>query len=273
MTRYTMPMAKSEHSGHWWAPFAIPVHETAILSLGPLTLHLHRGADEWLIAWEREEGDSEPLRAGITLSPEPLQADNYQRYVTASTAGEVVVNPLLADRPVVVKPRQPVFILPGEETTLYLSTPIWAQVSAGDPRRALQEISVLRLSDSWFGPSTREGELCYAARTHARNSLDEIQRRPHRAITPVRIHNRADAQLPIEKLSLPVPLLSIYGDDEGTLWTESINLIRTADSDMAAMTIDAGAPRHAPDAALLTGPRQHVEKSGLVVRAFSGLFG
>lgn len=265
-------MSANRQSGHWWEPFAVLTGQTAVISIGPLTLQVHRGHDEWLIAWAREEDGSEPPRSGMTLAAEPLQADTYHRYVTCSDHGGVHISPLLADRPVVIQPRQPVFILPGEETTLYLSSPVWARITAGDPPQTLQEISVLRLSDTWFGPSTREGELCYSARTHARHNLAEVLRRPHRAITPVRIRNQADRQLPIDKLSLPVPLLSVFGAEDGSLWTESVSLTRTADSDMAALAIAPGAPPAAPKATLLNGPREHADRGGLV-RAFSGLFG
>lgn len=264
---------KDTRASHWWESLPVDTGETAVLSLGPMTARIHRGSDEWLIAWEREDDDVEPVRGSLLLSTDEFHADSYTRYVTCGACGVVSVTPLLADRPVVIRPRQPVFVLPGEDTTLYLSSPIWIRIMAGDPPQSLQELSVLRLSDTWFGASTREGELCYSARTHGRKNLDEVIWRPHRAVTPVRIHNRAYDALPIEKLSLPVPLLSTYGDRDGRLWTESVSLTRTTDSELASLSIDAGAPGDALDAKLLSGPREYVEKSGLVVRAFSGLFG
>ncbi len=257
---------------HWWNPVPVDTGETAILSLGPLIVQLHRGNEEWLVAWEREDGAAEPMRASMLRSRNEFQADEYHRYVTCNACGDAAARPMLADRPVVVRPHQPVFILPGEDATLYISSPVWIRLEVGDPPQVLLEIPVLRLSDSWFGPTTREGELCYATRTHARNSLAEVLRRPHRAVTPVRIHNRAASQLPIEKLSLPVPLLSIYGDEDGTLWTESVSLTRNPDTEMAALAITPGAPHDTTSAKLLTGPREFVER-GSLVRAFHGLFG
>jgi hypothetical protein len=261
-----------KQTDHWWDPVPVESGDTAILTLGPLIVKVHRGSDEWLVAWEREDDNAEPVRASMLRSRDEFQADSYNRYVTCSASGIVSVKPLLADRPVVIRPRQPVFVLPGEDTTLYISSPVWIRIEAGDPPQSLQQISVLRLSDTWFGASTREGELCYAARTHARKALEEVIWRPHRVVTPVRIHNRAHDALPIEKLSLPVPLLSTYGDRDGSLWTESVSLTRAAEADMAVLRITPGAPSDARDAKLLTGPREIVEKGGLV-RAFSGLFG
>lgn len=262
-------------TGHWWDPVLVDSGETAVLSLGPLFVRIHHGSDEWLVTWEHEGGDTEPVRASMLLSHDHFQAGDYARYVTRGARGAgsaVTIRPLLADRPVVIRPRQPVFVLPGEDTTLYLSSPIWVRIEVGDPPRRLREIPVLRLSDTWFGTSTREGELCYSARTHGRKSLEEVIWRPHRAVTPVHIQNHARDALPIEKLSLPVPLLSIYGDRYGRLWTEGVGLTHTSESDMATLVITPGAPADAGSAKLLTTPREAAER-GRLVRAFSGLFG
>lgn len=258
-------------TGPWWAPLQIASDRTAILRIGPLTLQLHHADDEWLLGAERaEEGEERPRAVVELLDGRPdIGCD---RYIYRGHEGRASFRPLLADRPIVIRPRQPVFVLPGEETIFYMSTPVWIGVTVGEAPTTLQELPVLALSDTWFGPSTREGELCYAARTHARNSLDEVPLRPHRAVTPVRIQNRAETQLPVEKLSLPVPLLSVYGRADGSLWTERVSLMRATDSDMAALKVEAGPPSYAPGAALLSGPRLQPEKTGLV-RAFSGLFG
>lgn len=256
----------------WWAPLQIPSGRTAVLHLGPLTLRLYRSGDEWLLGAVRAEEVDEGSRAEVELAAGRPDIAAYERYVYRSAEGRAAFRPLLADRPVVIRPRQPVFVLPGEETTFYISTPVWVGVAVGETPVVLRELPVLRLSDTWFGPSTREGELCYAARTHARSGLDEVPLRAHRAVTPVRIQNRADTQLPVEKLSLPVPLLSVYGRQDGSLWTESVRLMRATDSDMAALKVEPGPPSYAAGAVLLGGPRGQPEKTGLV-RAFSGLFG
>lgn len=266
-------MNREQAPAHWWEPLSVEGGETAILSLGPMTARVHHGSDEWMIAWEREGGDAEPVRGSLLHSSEEFRADRYTRHVTRGPGVAVTFTPMLADRPVVIHPHQPVFVLPGEDTTLYLSSPVWIRIAVGDPPQTLQELPVMRLSDTWFGTSTREGELCYSARTHGRKDLEEVIWRPHRAVTPVRIHNRADDALPIEKLCLPVPFLSIHGDRDGRLWTGGVSLTRTADHEMATLSIDPGAPGDARDPRLLSHAREAVERSGLVVRAFSGLFG
>jgi hypothetical protein len=90
-------------------------------------------------------------------------------------------------------------------------------------------------------------------------------------VTPVRVRNEASSLLPIEKLSLPVPLLAVYGEPRTGLWTEEVRLTRAADSDLAALRVIPGRPAMAPGAERLSGPRTEPGRGGLV-RAFSDLF-
>jgi hypothetical protein len=241
--------------------------------LGPLSLQLFRSADAWRVWTSREEWDeAQPAQARVEdLAAMPAD-EAAERFVFNQSPARLCLRPMLADRSVVVRARQSVFVPPGEEAMLYLSTPVWISIDLGDPARSLREIPVLPMSDTWFGPSTREGELCYAARTHARNHLEQVPRRPHRAITPVKVRNEANSLLPIDKLSLPVTLLSVYGDADSGLWTEEVHLTRAADSDMAGLRVVPGVPNMAPRAERLSGPRSEPGRGGLV-RAFSDLFG
>ena len=67
-----------------------------------------------------------------------------------------------------------------------------------------------------------------------------------------------------------MPLLSLFCDPQGRLWTEGVTLTRTEESDMAALEVRQGAPPEAGDADLLTPPRTSAE-TNLLIRAFSSL--
>jgi len=266
-------VSQKQSSMPWWSPRELSAGQGIRCVLGPLSLQLFRSADAWRVWTSREEWDeAQPAQARMT-DLDAMPADEAaERFVFNQSPARVCLRPMLADRPVVVRARQSVFVPPGEEAMLYLSTPVWISIDLGDPARSLREIPVLPMSDTWFGPSTREGELCYAARTHARNHLEQVPRRPHRAITPVKVRNEASSLLPIDRLSLPVPLLSVYGDADSGLWTEEVHLTRAADSDLAGLRVVPGVPNMAPRAERLSGPRTEPGRGGLV-RAFSDLFG
>lgn len=266
-----MPMDAAAASA-WWEAREVPEGHVLDCTLGPLSLQLGRSADEWRVAFERgPEQDGAPA-VDMNCRAGELDVEGMGRYVFARTSAQLRLVPVLADRPVVIRPRQPVYLPSGESTTLYLSSPMFLRVEVGEPSVRLQEVAMVQLSDTWFGPSTREGELCYSGRTHARHSLEEVPRRPHRAITAVSIRNTAASPLPLEKLSLPVPVLSVYGCDDGSLWTQGLSLLRESETDLAEMKVDRHPPAAAPGARLLSAPRREAGRGGLV-RAFSVLFG
>ncbi len=273
-----MPMTEATADSHrtpaspWWTPVRVARDRGVRLRLGPLTLSLHHASGEWLLATRRAEENAEEAESGaeVTALDTAPEHTGGSRYVYRSPEGLVTFIPRLADRPVVIRPRQPVSVLPGEEITFYVSTPVWVGIAIGEPPgTVLQELPVQILSDTWFGPSTYEGVLCYAARTHARHHLEEVPLRFHRAVTPVRIQNRAASTLAVEKLSLPAPLLSVYGKQSGSLWTDTMHLTRSADGDSVALRVESVAPA---GATLLHGPRQHPDRSALA-RALSELLG
>jgi hypothetical protein len=257
---------------HWWMPRTVPEGSTLDGWLGPLRLQIHHAPGEWHVEATPGEETGQVEQAVLMLREGPIDGDAYERFMVTRRHDQLRLVPLLADRPVVIRPRQPVFLPPGEETTLYMSSPIYVRIEAGDPPMVLRETPTVRLSDTWFGASTREGDLCYSGRTHARHVLAEVPRRPYRAITPAHVRNRADTVLALDKLSLPVPALSVYGSDDGALWTESVSLIRAADSDLAELHIDPGPPEFAGAVQRISGPRRSQSRGGLV-RAFSALFG
>ncbi len=239
--------------------------------IGTLELTIAHGVGEWMLfsrSIAEEEADAQvrfDLGEGV---PEAVQ----ERFVQVGESGRVILAPLLADRPIVVRPRQPVFLLSGQTTTLYLSTPIWLQILVGDPAVLLKELPVIVPSDTWFGPSTREGELCYAGRTQARHDPAELPDRPHRAITPLTIHNKASTPLPLEKVSLPVPMLALYADQDGRLWTQKLTLTRHEQGDLASIQIESSKTDGDSSLTRLAEPRIDSERSGMT-RAFNLLFG
>lgn len=254
----------------WWAPRSLAKGRTLEAVIGPLRLWLQHGDDAWIAAWQRDD-DMHSMRLAIGESDAAPPEENRQRHVLHADTDTVRLQPGLLERPVVVRTLEPVFLPSGESTTLYISTPLSLGLCVGDHALPLCEVPTLRLSDSWFGPNTREGHVCYAARTHARTALAELPRRPHRAISPVQIHNRAPSALSLEKLSLPVPALGLYGDAHYGLWTESLTLERDDDDDVAALRVGSGAPAEAPEAQAVAQARAPINR-GVAVRAFSRFF-
>ncbi len=256
----------------WWTPREVAVGHSLRFTLGPLSLVLGHGEDEWALKLESSEESAGNVDNTVLTVSKDLPEEADERFVHAGDSDQVVLSPRLADRPVVIRPRQPVFLLGGQQITLYLSTPVWLRVEVSDPPVLLKEFPVMGLSDTWFGPSTREGELCYAGRTQARHKLAELPQRPHRAITPMTIHNESGKPVPLEKISLPVPMLSLYGADDGSLWTQRVTLTLEEQSDQARVKVDSSLPEVQRKLDRLAGPRFEDGRSGMT-RALHLLLG
>jgi hypothetical protein len=260
----------------WWGQFNVADGQTAEWEIGPLRLAIQRLSQEWRVAYERDDSLSpdpnhwKQVLTGSNISE--LGYANLERYIFGQTHPLLSVMPMLADRPVITRPLTPLSVPAGELATIFVSSLLWVWVEVGDPPKRLQEIPILRPSDTWFGPSTMEGELCYASRTYARLTLDNVTACSHRATTQVAIHNRAASHLQVERLSLPVPYLSLFEGPDGLLWTQAVTMQRTRDTEMATFQVEQGPPREIADAIPVSSPRQQFEES-VIIRAFGTLFG
>ena len=202
----------------------------------------------------------------------PSSLTHNSRYIVKDTSGELSITPILADRSVISRPITPFNLTAGEQVTLYISSQLWLEVSVNTPqKKVLTTIPIQRPSDTWFGPSTLAGELCYASNTHCRLHLSELPQRPHRALTPVAIHNLADTNLLVERINLPVPLLQLFTCEKGQLWTPKVTMTRAKDGDMANLEIGHKPPAEAAQAKLLNQPRVTTNYN-VLFRAFNAVF-
>ncbi len=255
----------------WWLPVAVDSGQSWQYNLGPLTLYLQRLRSEWLLGYAMLKDQDEQQLLRSRSIPQLPELDNLQRFIFRESPGHFCLKPKLLERSVVVKTRKQLSIPPGEQTVFYISSPVVVEITLQQPDCKLLDVSSQRLSDTWFGPSTLHGELCYADKTHARHSRAEVPARPHRAVTAITIENNADAMLVLDKLSIPVPYLAVYGLADGGLWTDPITLQHDGNHALTRFKISKHLPAGVTPADRIAEPRQHIEKQGLI-RAFTGMF-
>jgi hypothetical protein len=271
---YYMQTANS--SSPWWQPGELSLNACWHYRLGPLHIYIQRLARQWLLAHEYSNDDkaATPVSEAVKMIPVHLTC---QRFVFNQSPAGYRLLPRLLDRPVVVKTLQPVNIPPNEQATFYISSPVSVQLLLQQPDApqqddvALQDIVVQRLSDTWFGPSTQIGELCYADKTHARDARQDLPLRTHRAVTPVTIHNSSLQMLCVDKISIPVPFLALYSKPDGSLWTDPVTLQHEGLQTLAHFRTGKLSAADAMGAELLAQPRQKTEKHSLF-RAFTDIF-
>ena len=265
--------AKDLAPGYWWSEFDFATGQTRAWRIGPLEMWISRRAAEYRISIRRDpETHESPLRVGEPQDAPPPPDAETVRYGVRESSTVLKIEPATADRAAVVKSDCPFIVAPGGAVTAFISTPVWVRIHLRNPDRMIQEEATLRPSDTWFGPSTIEGELCYAISTSVRFSLDNLPLRPYRAISVVRIFNHAGTPLPLARLRLPLPHLSLYADAEGRLWTEAVSLDRRDDNDLANIKLGESAPREAGPSRKVAAPREALDKRH-PIRSFTGLFG
>lgn len=274
----TAPSEKDRNA--WWGTYSLGESQAGFWRIGPSSIWLYRSISEWRVV---HEAGFDPLDGTIKISvpylgkERPWLLDDEtedvrrDRFSFQKTGSHIKVRPQLADRAIVVRPETSLYISQGETVSLFVSTPLWFRIDVGEPARKLAELPLLRPSDTWFGPNTMEGELCYNTRTKARLKLDELPLRCHRAITPVQIRNKAEDALLLERLRLPVEHLSLFMDKGGYLWTERVHLDRERGDEHVGIHFGSGPPAEAADAKRTTPPREEARAS-LIMRPFAMLF-
>lgn len=263
----------------WWGTFVVPEGDVRYWRIGPLELWFARQAREWRFRHANVASADPVLDPHLDVDVAASQADLEADPATLERVGlggeprsPLCIAPALADRFVITRPREPFTILPGEEVELFVSSPLWVQISVGSPAALVREVPTHRPSDTWFGATTVAGDLCYASRTHCRRALDEIPLRPHRATTAVLVRNAVPAPLALTRLAVPVPRLGLFAAPNGSLFTESLILTReSADDDLAHLAIGESPPAAARATTRVAGARE-VGTASRLIRAFNALF-
>lgn len=257
----------------WWGEYELERGQSGRWRIGPLQLHIRRSASEWRIAWTSPGSPKdEAIEVEVPTQAELPPGANVNRYTQKATSPKLTLSAALADRSVVVKPVTPLFVPGGEEITLYVGSPVWVRVLVGDPPVQLAEIPSHRATDTWAGPNTREGEVCYGSRTLAQLDLADCTIRPHRAITAVQVRNHAPDPLLLEQIQLPAPLLALYATTGGMLWTQSVTLVREPAQAGARLEIGAADPPDGGVLRQLSEPRTR-HQDNVVFQVFNRLFG
>ncbi|TNE84738.1 MAG: hypothetical protein EP330_28385 [Deltaproteobacteria bacterium] len=246
----------------WWSPLDIPEGHERALQLGTLAVRVARRDNLYRLAW-RHLDTPEPIdvHIGEATQTEDL-GEGYEVLRIAARGSTLALSPRVAPRPIVARPDVPFTVSPQAEVRVYVNTPIWVSLRA---ERGLKLLPVVSVKPTWFG-TNREGVPCFAMRTHLRLSESEVQRRPHRALAPVRIVNEGDDPLVVDRVRIPAPSLPIHADAEGQLWLPEIVLTRREGQEEARLSL--GDRRKDP---VLAEPSEPMADHA-VVRAFNSIF-
>lgn len=277
-------MNDPESQPPWWGTFPLEPNTGGEWQVGPSTLWVYRSTHDWRAvhrpSTDPDTADPMAQRSAVTC---PVPADEMaavlereddalatNRYSVRRTDETLALRPAMADRPVVARPEHPLSVLPDEAVTLYISTPLWMRIELVESARTLGEVPSHRMSDTWFGPNTQTGMLCYATRTAGRLRLDNVPPRLHRAVTPLKVHNQATEPLKLERVQLPAPHLALYATPDDVLWTDAVRMTHRTEREGAQVQVRPGSPADITRAEQVQAPREK-ERNALLTSTFSAV--
>ncbi|TYK64244.1 hypothetical protein [Colwellia echini] len=256
----------------WWGEFTFNVQQQQSWSVGERAILLKRKATEWNL-WNiesDEEGDDIIVSDGSAFNLDDKVAAG--RFLEQMTTDKIKVYPLLADRTFIARPSSPLTILAGEKTQLFISTPLWFYAETFPGAKPLVDLPFWRPSDSWFGRSTIDGQLCYAKYTTAKTDIDELDLHPHRATTSIMLINNHNKALTINRINVPVNYLHLYSDSKNQLWTSRLTIEVKDDSADVELIIEKKFPSDFDALTFISKPRV-LSEHGKLIRRISNLFG
>ncbi|MDG1752832.1 MAG: hypothetical protein P8I03_14425 [Thalassotalea sp.] len=216
----------------WWGDFTFEQQEKKSWSIGDRAIVLKRDNNEWN-SWNVETNDENSNDVIVCEHSNLSISENVEigRYLASNKSNTISITPQLADKSIIARPASPLNILAGETVQLFVSTPVWFCAKSSPEGKVLVDLPFWRPSDSWIGASTIDGQLCYAKYTSAKTNLEDLELRPHRAITPITVINNHHEALVINRINVPVNYLHLYNDENNQLWTSSISIEKENDSD------------------------------------------
>lgn len=257
----------------WWGEHEFELHQPKAWQFGSMLFRLTRGMQEWRLEYHRPQVQYDYEQQWHRINdpnfsfPQPVK---IERYMFKSTTNKLQLMPRLADRSVVIKPVDPIYIPAGQRGTLYISTPLWIAGFVDGQREPIFDLPVILPKDTWFGPNHRYGEICYVTAVDGRTELHQLRPRAFRAITPIEFHNISNQQLRFDRMNVPVPALPLFfSESTGRLWTSQIKVLHEGSDRPPRVRIENRTPPHAGEVIYVHPPR---ETAGALFNMFDSFF-
>ena len=135
----------------WWGEQQFEIQQAKAWQFGSLLFRLTRGIKEWRLEYHRPQSQHDYEQQWQVLNDTifaMLQPAKIERYMFHNTQSTFHLMPRLADRSVVIKPVDPIYIPAGQRGTLYISTPLWISGFAQGQKNPLFDIPVIQPKDT-----------------------------------------------------------------------------------------------------------------------------
>ena len=252
-----------------WESHMVPYGHTLALSLGALELKVYRSQQEWCYATDFADGMDARARLSLVVGDMGFDPElAWNRLILWEKTDTVRFQPLLPDRPIIVRPEMPMRVMPGQSVLLFIGIPLWLSLVFGARKEHSVEVSSLTLSNSWFGNFT-EGELCYALKTRAKLLPDELTASASRVMFPLEIRNASSENLDFQRLCVRPQFLNIF-QGKTRLWTSRGRVSYRGEEKWSRIVYASGAPEF-DEAGMLIGHAREKMTRGLLFKTFDSL--
>lgn len=241
--------------------------------IGPLELWIRRYENEWRIYSRSLENPSlKDILVQIPATENHPPNINVHRFGVHETTDLLTFQPILADRSIVVRPEKPFHLPSKEEVSIFVMHSVWLKIHYGQQQITLTKLPIYRPSDTWFGSSTIDGELCYSARSKAKIRYNDLELYPYRAVTKIQLQNKSNQDVFLERIKVPLPSLSLYLSEKQVFFTDSMIYCKHPEGKEVSITFNPPPQDVAGQCILIHKPHHRFEQN-FVSKAISQLLG
>lgn len=188
------------------------------------------------------------------------------RFVIGSSQ-HLYLEPGLPDLPIVIKPSTDLKLLPGCTMNAFINIPMVLQLKFGSSKKKilLQEFPLKSLSKSWFG-DPESGEIAYFLESSLQDTPGSCSEEINGIHCPVSVINKTNQVLPLERMMLRVPYLTIY-KGEKKYYSNTTKIAYKGQDQISQINIIKVPPDIEQNLALISSPRLAID-SGLLKKSF-----
>jgi len=257
-----------------YSPHALENREEVDFRFNALHLRIVRD-DQDLLLFEWRESAHGKNPGKHHESEEEEEEPGYRRYAFEKAVKRIQILPRTPARPLVVRPRQPLFLVPGSRVVFYVRFPLDLEIKAmvGSDEHILERIQSDILSDTWFG-DPMSGIFGYALKSRARRSPPgDEDRVPGIAVCRIGIHNDSAETFKCEKFCLRLEHCRLW-HRKNEVWTSPLHIRYRGPDYLSSIDYRDIPPDNLPGAELISEAVE-VPTRNLVSRTFSftGLIG
>lgn len=258
----------------FWQTHSITAGNLYSCSLGFIRIWIKKEDNDLYMTYKRykELQDTSDL---IEFKDEMDQQNiMWTRWILDHKSASIFFEPVLPDKPLIIRPEIPIIIPAGKEGNFFINIPLWIQIGIIEEKPlVLTEIPVYILSNSWFG-DTLSGELCYSKSSLIRKNFNDLDNNVWNAVCAVHIKNNSKTELSFDRFCLHVENLTLY-EGEKRLWANSVKIVFQGEDQLTQISILKTKPNFEKTGRIISKPRIQIDdniirKSFQFLRNISG---